>query len=280
LLLRLAYYSRRSNNVDAPTLVIHSVETNKEMDVPVGLAQISYSVRWFPDGKSVLVGAWDSPKRDQIAFYRVDVQTGDHRLVRSSPGPGPVRSELSPDGKTLFFCTGGEPKVRGGLISHDIETGEEREITRVPYLAGRGWTRLAVSPDGRYLAFRSPVDEAQWTALRLVPATGGELRELCRFRQSETSGSDELAWTPDGRNVLMVRRTGKDDMPELWRIPIAGGEPQRTGLSMKGMSLVAAHPDGRRIAFDNSKGEKGPSDVWVLENFHAAAESKTVTSAK
>jgi Tol biopolymer transport system component len=279
---RLAYYSQRSDSplVGGPTLVIHSVETDEERDVTVGLLQTPYPVRWFPDGKSVLVGAWDSPKRDQVAFYRVDLQTGDHRLIRSSPGHGPVCSELSPDGKTLFFFTGGEPKLRGGIISRDIETGQEREVARVPYMAGGGFARLTVSPDGKYLAFRSPVDEAKWTALRLVPVTGGESRELYRFRQSETAGSDELAWTPDGRNVLMVRGTGKDGMPELWRIPIVGGEPQRTGLSMKGMRLVAAHPDGRRIAFDNGRRGEGPSEVWVLENLPAAAESKAVARVK
>jgi hypothetical protein len=71
-------------------------------------------------------------------------------------------------------------------------------------------------------------------------------------------------------------------MPELWRIPIAGGEPQRTGLSMKGMRLMvmAAHPDGRRIAFDNGEDSGAPGEVWVLENLPAAAESKAVSGAK
>jgi len=134
-------------------------------------------------------------------------------------------------------------------------------------LAGTGWARLAASPDGRYLTFRSPVDETQWTALRLLPATGGELRELCRFRQSETDDFTELAWTPDGRNVLIVRRTGKDGISELWRIPIAGGEPQRTGLSMESMGIVAPHPDGRRIAFESGNRSGEPNELWVLENF-------------
>jgi Tol biopolymer transport system component len=271
---RLAYYSQRSDSlrVGGPTLVIHSVETGVVRDVPVLLVQLPYPVRWFPDGKSVLVGAWDSPKQDQVAFYRVDTETGNHRLVRSSPGPGPVRSEVSPDGRTFFYFTGGEPKLRGGLIARDIETGEEREIARVPYLAGYGFLRAAISPDGRFLAFGSPVDERQWTALRLLPTAGGEVRELFRFRQSETGRSNELAWTPDGRNVLMVRGTGEGRMPELWRIPIAGGEPQRTGLSMKGMGLFALHPDGRRIAFDRGEYSDAPGEVWVLENFLAAAK--------
>jgi Tol biopolymer transport system component len=265
---RLAYYSRRgeSSAADAPTLVILSVESGEAKDVPVRLNQLPYPVRWFPDGRSVLVGAWESPKRDQVAFYRVDTETGDHSLVRA-PGPGPARSEVSPDGRTFFFWTGGEPKLRGGLVARDIETGQEREIARVPYLDGRGFTRAVVSPNGRFVAFGAPVEGGQWTALRLVPAMGGELRELFRFRLSEMTGNDEIAWTPDGSNILCVRRTGKDGMPELWRIPITGGEPQRMGLSMKDMKFVTVDPDGRRLAFQGNEGGRTPGEVWVLENF-------------
>ncbi|MDP3001145.1 MAG: tetratricopeptide repeat protein [Bryobacterales bacterium] len=265
----LAYYSLSvPKGQRAATLMILSVETGEARDVPVKfeLVRRPFHVHWFPDGKSVLVGAYASPKRDQVDFYQVDIQTGDHRLVLSSPGPGISHADLSPDGKTLFFYTPGEPKQRGGLISRDIETGLEREIARVPYLAGFGWAMMAVSPDGKHLAFRSPVDEREWTALRLVPAAGGELRELCRFRQSETDISYELTWTPDGRNVLMLRRTGKDGIPELWRIPIAGGEPQRTGLPVEGMGFLSIHPDGRRIAFESGNPSVEARELWVLEN--------------
>jgi Tol biopolymer transport system component len=275
---RLAYY-RRGDYQKPPTLVILSIETGEARDVPVKLDQLPYSVRWFPDGKSVLVGAWESSKRDLGAFYRVDTETGDHRLVRSSIGRGFVVSDLSPDGKTHFFYAPAEPKVRFGVISRDIQTGQEREIARVPFVAGYEYTRLAVSPDGKYLAFRTPVDES-WAAVRLVPVAGGDLRELCRLRHSETVGIDEMAWSPDGRNVLTLRRTGKDGIPEVWRIPIAGGEPQRTGLSMEGMLHVAVHPDGRRIAFDSGNRSGVPNELWVLENIPAAAERKAASDAK
>ena len=263
---RLAYY-RRDDQVESPTLVILSVETGEARDVPVKLEPYLVHVHWFPDGKSILVGAWESSRHDSIGFYRVDLQTGDYRLVLSSPGPVIGHAELSPDGKTLFFFSLGEPKLRGGVISRDLESGKEQELAKVPYLAGSGWARLASSPDGKQLAFRSPIDERQWTALWLLPATGGELRELARFPQSETEDFRELAWTPDGRNVLIARRTGKDEMPELWRIPIAGGEPQRTGLSVEGIGIVAPHPDGRRIAFDTGNRGGSPNELWVLENF-------------
>jgi len=277
---RLAYYRRGDIYEEKPpTLVILSVETGEARDVPVKLDQYLAPVLWFPDGTSVLVGAWESPKHDRVAFYRVDLQTGDHRLIRTSPGRA-VRSALSPDGKTHFVWAEVEPKLWLGVISRDIEAGKEREIARVPYLAGFGFSRLAASPDGKYLAFRRPVDESQWTALMLAPATGGELRELYRFRQSEMMGNDELAWTPDGRHVLILRRTGKDGISELWRIPIAGGEPQKTGLSAESMGIVAPHPDGRRIAFDSGSRSGAPNELWVLENFLAAAESKPVSGAK
>jgi len=269
----LAYYRQGDLYEETPpTLVILSVETGEARDVPVKLDQYAAPVLWFPDGKSVLVSANESPKRGQVAFYRVDVQTGDHRLIRTSPGRA-VRSALSPDGKAHFVWTEVEPKLSLGIISRDIETGQEREIARVPFLGGYGFTRLSASPDGGYLAFRRPVDES-WTALMLVPSAGGELRELFRLRKSETMGNDELAWTPDGHNVLIVRRTGKDGMPELWRIPIAGGEPQRTGLSVQGMGLVAPHPDGRRIAFESGSRSGTPNELWVLENIPGAAAAK------
>jgi Tol biopolymer transport system component len=263
----LAYYSQRSDSpgLDAPTLVIHSVETGEERNVPVRPEQLPVPVIWLPDGKSIFVTTWGTPKRDLITNYRVDVQTGDHLFVRSFPYPVPGAGDISPDGKTHFFFSEGEPKLQLRVISCDIETGQQREIARVPDLAG-GFPKLKVSPDSKNLALRLSVDGDKWTALRLVPATGGEWRELCRFPQSETAASWDLAWTPDGSSLLMVRGTGKDGMPELWRIPIAGGEPQKTGLSMKGMRFVAAHPDGRRIALDNG-GEEGSGEVWVLENF-------------
>jgi len=275
---RLAYY-RGAYWAGPSTLVILSVETGEVRDIPVKLKQTPGPVFWHPDGRSVVVTTV-TPNPDVITNYRVDLQTGDHHFVRSFPRPVPGAGDISPDGKTHFWFTRGEPKSGLGVISCDIETGQQREIARVPDLAEGGFPRLKVSPDSKILALRVPVDGNQWTALRLAPAAGGEWRELCRFPKSETDGSWQLAWTPDGRNLLMVRRTGKDGIPELWRIPIAGGEPQRTGLSMEGMGSFSLHPDGRRIAFDSGRRGGSPNELWVLENFLAAAESKPVAGAR
>jgi hypothetical protein len=59
------------------------------------------------------------------------------------------------------------------------------------------------------------------------------------------------------------------------------GEPQGTGLSMEGLNDFSIHPDGRRIAFDTGSNDSKPSsELWVLENIPAAAESKAAAGAK
>lgn len=273
---RLAYYSLSLRDGQrALTLVILSIETGEAKDIPVKLNLSPFRIIWHPSGKSVFVGTIDTPERGLLSNYLVDLQTGDHRLVRSHSRPVPGAGDISPDGKTLFFFTGGEPKLRGGIISCDVETGKQREIARIPDLAAGGFPILRVSPDSKYLALRVPMDGGQWMALRLVPATGGEWRELCRFPRSDfADDADDLAWTPDGSNLLILRNTGKKAIPELWRIPVAGGEPQRTGLSAENMGIVAPHPDGRRIAFESGYRGVEANELWVLENIPAAAKSK------
>jgi hypothetical protein len=46
------------------------------------------------------------------------------------------------------------------------------------------------------------------------------------------------------------------------------------------MRLVAAHPDGRRIAFDGRTSSGASGEVWVLENLLAAVERKAASVAK
>jgi len=272
---RLAYYRLGDAYAQKPpTLTIQSVETGEAKDIPVKLKLYPFRIIWHPSGKSLFVTTFDTPEQGPLTNYLVDLQTGDHRLVRSHPLPVPGAGDISPDGKTVFFFTGGELKLRGGIISCDIENGKEREVAKIPDLAAGGFPKLTVSPDSKYLALRVPMDGGQLMAIRLVPATGGEWRELSRFPRSDfADGSDELAWTPDGSNLLILRNTGKKGMPELWRIPVASGEPQRTGLSMEGIGLVAPHPDGRRIAFDIDVGSGSPNELWVLENFLPAVQT-------
>jgi len=268
---RLAYYRRGdTHHGRPPTLVILSVETGEAKDVPVKLNQSAAPVIWRPDGKSVLVRTITS-NPDALTPYWVDLETGEHRLFRSYPLPIPGGGDISPDGKKHYHFTSGEPKLRGGVIETDIETGKEREIARVPELAQGGFPLLKISPDSRQMALWLPLAGDRTVALRLAPATGGEWRELCRFPKSETEGLQQIAWTPDSRYLLTLRRTGKDGAPELWRISVAGGEPQRTGLSVAGMELFAPHPDGKRIAFDTGR-SGAPNELWVLENLPAAAK--------
>jgi Tol biopolymer transport system component len=90
-----------------------------------------------------------------------------------------------------------------------------------------------------------------------LAVTGGDPKEVARVEKAVAR--EGLAWTPDGRYLLFV--TGD----ELFRVTAEGGEPQSTGLSAKGLSLITPHPDGSGVAY--TVGQYFRIDIWTLENF-------------
>ncbi len=269
----LAYYVQRGDRNDwepgGVTLVIRSLQTGEERDVPVKLFQVASPIRWFSDGRSVLVSAWNSDPR--VDFYKVDTQTGDYRLLLKNTDSGTTRAELSPDGKTLFYWQGDDwqgvdpPKVLR-IIAREVENGRERDVARIRCF-GWAWD-LAISPDGKRLAILAPVDESKSAVIQLVPTDGGAPRELYRLQQSDVPYRGEIAWTPDGRNLLVMRRAGKENIRELWLYPAdRTAEPRSLGFTAQYMREPAVHPDGRRIAF--TAGAYARSDkveLWVIDN--------------
>jgi Tol biopolymer transport system component len=267
----LAYLSQRGQGVlyqpGALTIVIRSLQTGEEHDLAANLNQMIGPVRWFPDGRSLLVGGWEGSYRDErAAFFRVDAQTGAASLVKRV-GRAADLPHLSPDGKTIFYWQQrSEDRSRKGLMVYQIDTREEKEIYAV---TGSYWAALALSPDSRELAVAHWDEATQSSVIKLVPATGGQPRELLRVRATEgIHPESRIEWTPDGRFLLVARRAKEgQNMTELWRVPVQGGEPQRIGLAMERIRFPSVHPDGRRIAFDAGSWLPRRLELWVMENF-------------
>ncbi|MDA2924007.1 tetratricopeptide repeat protein [Acidobacteria bacterium AH-259-L09] len=266
----LAYLSLRD---PAPTpgfdtagwvLVIRSVETGEERELPLKMTTKRFVPRWSPDGRSLLAAARDHKGR--MGVYRIDAQTGEVLpIVQLGPDASTGWAEWSPDGKAIFYKTWDFATRVRRILERDLETGHERELDRSTFGSERGGR--AISPDGR-----------QWVlvgnrnVLKVIPATGGEPRELLRLQQREQEKGIEIrgvAWMPDGRHLLFSKGIwGRHPKMELWRISAEGGEPQKLGLAMGalGMRNLSVHPDGRRIAFGASSGDE-TAEVWVMENF-------------
>lgn len=228
-------------------LFILSVETNQLQEISTELRGIVSSLRWSPDGRSIL--CWAPAKPWRWGIQQMDVQTGELTTVTKGGRSGPI---WAPDGKAVFYRRNTTRAERGpnrtiSIIRREIDTGAEQELYSSLKIAN-----LTVSSDGRHLAF------SDTAALKVLSVTGGEPREVAKLEDVST-----IAWTRDSRYLLFGK--GKFGT-ELWRVPSEGGEPEKLDLTMHRLKHLRVHPDGQRITF---AGQAQPSknELWVMENF-------------
>ncbi len=241
-------------------LRIRSLETGNDREFSTPFSSIHHP-RWLPDGRFVLITGSDDRGG---GVYKIDTQTWEMTLLfRDTPA-----GELTPDGRYFFYALREKENNLCKVLVRDIEKGRDRELYRGPW--AERFT-ISLSPDGKWLAF---LNRTNPRFLRVIPAGGGEARDLYRF---ELVGDWNIptGWTADGKYILFSKPLGPDgvnDQWDLWRVAADGGEAQRLGLGMR-CDDPSVHPDGSRIAF-TSGGRASIDEVWVLENFLPALQSK------
>ena len=255
-------------------LIVRSLETGEEHELQPDrpLSYLARSApRWFPDGRSILVGARAaySAKETRWGLHQVHVETGavTHVLWGDEQGSiyRPTPPVFSPDGSRIFFRRYTSPGTR--IYEYDLDAEQERKLDFHLPVGAKGYASgLALSPDGRQLALIIVFDDG--FSLRIAPSAGGEMREVLRLPGVKPLPFPDrrswLVWTPDGRHLLFARP--KDEATELWRISVEGGDPENLGLTMKKMESLSIHPGGLRIAF-TGPGPRPGAEVWAIENF-------------
>lgn len=209
------------------------------------------------------------------ALVAIGVASG--RITASTPRisdiqvltPGPrveTNPVLSPDGKLLVF-TGQTPGVwydETELYLHEIESGEETQLTKTPSYVE---DTAAISPDGRLLAYTRSSRKMDGKR----PPCGIMLRVLPDGvdRQIGACGSapytHRLTWAPDGRSLVF-----SDQINGVWTIKalkIEDGSvqtlvpPSSTGANDLHATIS---PDGARVAFVRFESDED-ADVFVYE---------------
>jgi len=265
----LAYFSTRRAPQSA-TLVIRSLESGEEREIPLKIRPINHirrsAPRWSPDGRTILVTGRDQKKG--LGVFQIDAQTGVATPVTYAQVG---RAEWCCQGKSVIYPLVEDSGIRP--VRRDLDTGKETALYRLAHIHtaavspdGR-WMALAVSPDNKGSQSTSPA-MANW--LIIVPTAGGAARQLLELPQNEEIKA--VAWTPDSRHVLFGKHEGlPEDNPDylrkVWRIPAAGGQPQLVHLPLTANELLSMrfHPDGKRIAFTVFGTQE--SEVWVMEKF-------------
>jgi Tol biopolymer transport system component len=262
----LAYYSKGPGGA-IRTLVIRTLETGAERDVPINMLTGYPGPRWFPDSRSVLAGLRAS-EGAPVAPYKIDLASGKPEpLCDPCQGSewGHWGAWPSPDGKGIFYSNLNNATDQGAgehLVRYDIETHKETELLR----REGHFMVLAVSPNGMELAV--VVNLSYGPPLRdklvgVMPISGGSFREVFRAPDLSTGA---LTWTPDQKYLLVVRgRTGVDRSDTLWRVPVNGGEAEPMGLSRPAfIGWPQVHPDGKKFFFTTV--EPNSSEVWAMED--------------
>jgi Tol biopolymer transport system component len=255
----LAFVSLRgmtlNDSPDSAVIVIRTLATGEDRDFRSILPSIrgQEGLRWFPDGRSLLVRSQPDRVTNTVGFYRVDAAGGKAELLLQRGNERGV-SDLSSDGRSIFYVD--RSQAPGKLMRFDLESRREQAISTAP-VAGNNIVRIAVSPDGAQLALQVQ------SHVGVMPVSGGEPRPI---------GSDisTFSWTPDQRYLLVVLRGG-----ELCRIPASGGEREKLGVKGQ-IQFPELDPSGQRITYQMN--EASASTLWVLENFLPKAAPK-VTKA-
>jgi Tol biopolymer transport system component len=205
---RIAFMSTRGG---APDTWVMNADGTGARKLPLW-PQSRYGT-WAPDSRHLSLFRADG---DSAGIYRVDVESGEYRLLRSEKG---VRSvAVSPDGYRVVFSTSNPPNIALVLVTMD---GSERKVLTPD---GRFFS-AAWSPDGKSLAYMK-LGDGVW----VMDADGTSPRQIAK----EGSGP---VWSPDGKSIAYVETVMAPRQPgQQW------AQPQRA-------DIVIVNPDGtgRRV---------------------------------
>lgn len=249
-------------------IVVRSLQTGEERRVglrpPASFFENSwpFDQRWTSEGRIVLValdaasGGW--------GVFEVNLTSGSSKML-----VGPPEEVMSYNGNFDTAPHDGFlvylpylPDHEGVLRRRDAD-GSLRDL--FPYDGSRTALRTPrISPDGAIVAFvLKPVDGGT-DELTLVDSESGsvisrrDLPDLVRLGP----------WLPDGHHVFMASSEDGSWPPARWEvIDVETGRRTVVAGLPTGAVRIKLSDDGRRLAYQERRGEELRSELWVMEDY-------------
>jgi Tol biopolymer transport system component len=149
---------------------------------------------------------------------------------------------------------------------YPMATGSHRTVTRLTATTAIEESP-AWSPDGQRLAYVANANGRRQVFVRGV--AGGEVRRVSRHPADEI----QPTWSADGQHLAFVRARATDQRLEpssiggrarragdIWTLDLATGEERKL---IENAFAPAYSPDGKRLAFDASRG--GLRRIWMAD---------------
>jgi eukaryotic-like serine/threonine-protein kinase len=234
-------------------------------------ASQSRSVRFAPDGRSLIVGGWNGLSRWPVAFAenQSEVHVGPEELLQRAPLESVV---FNADGSAVLAAARGA----ADLVWYELRPPGWPQLLRGHPQA----MSVDVSPDGKWFA----TGTWQGSGVKVW-----EMQSLKPVKELPVSGSAKCRFSPDGRWLV----TGSAKEYRFWQVP--SWEPG-LGISRERIGdmwgEMAFSPDGRVLALLHGRNmgiklvsvsnshEPGRAELLLGPNIRAAQQRRPTGSTR
>jgi len=151
------------------------------------------------------------------------------------------------------------------MMVRNIETGEEREITRGVFPGARNY-HWSISPDGEQLAI---LFKEENPSIKIFSTRTDDVKEV--LAGDFVNKVHQIVWAPDGKGLILRKvDLSVSQTSEIWRIETSGGVPEKLSeLDLPEYVIkMQVDPTGRQLALEAIT---NLHELWVMEDFLPAA---------